>query len=366
MISGKMLGEATVGFEVVRKVIVFFLAIAMVLAPITGVFAEGETLNGEGMEPTVKPAFCLLKSGENLVSSTNYVGEVGGELYINMREFPEFYSYSSTYYKESGLLLLEYFNHRVLYMNGVDVYREVESFETKGGEGTETSKEGVGEGEESGAENQNDLDNNSSDDNSASDSEEKQVEAEEESVLNQEHRNLGKDKKLFNPVYFENGAVYVSLKDVQNTFGFVDYSFEHYGVIEIPEEVFRSIVAKSDFPYYQTTANEVKDFARLLYYETRDSSLFKKVAVGGVVMNRVYSELFPNTISGVIYAHNQFPPAYYPSFATLEPGALHYEGAVRAINGEDNAPNCLYFNMVPFYGKEADFYKNIEGDYFYY
>lgn len=119
------------------------------------------------------------------------------------------------------------------------------------------------------------------------------------------------------------------------------------------------------FPLYRTNPAELKDFARLLYFEARDGTIIKKMAVASVVMNRVHSPRFHSTIHDVIFAPNQFPPAYYASFSTLEPEASYYEAARRVLNGENTAPECLFFNLVPFYGKEADFYKNIEGDYFY-
>lgn len=122
--------------------------------------------------------------------------------------------------------------------------------------------------------------------------------------------------------------------------------------------------AKS-FTLYRTNPLELKDFARLLYFEARDGTIVKKMAVASVVMNRVYSPRFQSTIHDVMFAANQFPPAYYPSFSTLEPDPVYYEAARRVLNGENTVPECLFFNLVPFQGKEADFYKNIEGDYFY-
>lgn len=120
------------------------------------------------------------------------------------------------------------------------------------------------------------------------------------------------------------------------------------------------------FSLYRTTPVELKNFARLLFFEARDGTIIKKLAVASVVMNRVYSPRFQSTIHDVIFAHNQFPPAYYASFPTLEPEPIYYEAARRVLNGENTVPNVFFFNLAPFPGKEADFYKNIEGDYFYY
>lgn len=48
--------------------------------------------------------------------------------------------------------------------------------------------------------------------------------------------------------------------------------------------------------------------ARLIRAEAQSESFDGKVAVGTVVLNRVNSSQFPNTISGVIYQKNQFSP----------------------------------------------------------
>lgn len=113
------------------------------------------------------------------------------------------------------------------------------------------------------------------------------------------------------------------------------------------------------------TKDELLTLAKLLFYEARDGSVVKDVAVGNVVVNRVKSDYFPDSIEEVIFAKGQFPPAYYDSFETREPTNKSMHGAIRALYGEQVADDCLYFNMVPFAWKASDFYKNIEGDYFY-
>ena len=51
---------------------------------------------------------------------------------------------------------------------------------------------------------------------------------------------------------------------------------------------------------------DVDLLARLIYSEARGEPYIGKLAVGNVVMNRVMSERFPNTIRSVIYAQGQF------------------------------------------------------------
>ncbi len=111
---------------------------------------------------------------------------------------------------------------------------------------------------------------------------------------------------------------------------------------------------------------ELKYLARIINIEARDASIYKRMAVGNVVLNRVKSANFPDSVYEVVKQRGQFPPAYYDYFDTFEPDIESYIAAMQAYNGHNNIENCLYFNMVPFSWKsQEDYYGEIEGDYFY-
>ncbi len=113
-------------------------------------------------------------------------------------------------------------------------------------------------------------------------------------------------------------------------------------------------------------ADDVLWLARIISLEARGNSLYKHLAVAGVVMNRVKSEHFPDTVYNVIKAKGQFPPAYYENFDNIDPNGLAVTAAIHAFKGENVVDDCLYFNLKPFKWKpKEDFYKEIEGDYFY-
>ena len=59
---------------------------------------------------------------------------------------------------------------------------------------------------------------------------------------------------------------------------------------------------------YQALDGDIKRLAAIIYCEARGESYEGQVAVGTVVMNRVESSRFPNTIEEVIAAPNQFTP----------------------------------------------------------
>jgi hypothetical protein len=73
-----------------------------------------------------------------------------------------------------------------------------------------------------------------------------------------------------------------------------------------------------------------------------------QLAVANVVLNRVNSGKFPNTISEVIYQRGQFTPAGNGSLDRLRASGNIYESCVQAareaLSGNNNVPGYLYFS----------------------
>jgi len=89
--------------------------------------------------------------------------------------------------------------------------------------------------------------------------------------------------------------------------------------------------------------------ACIIYCEAGNQPYSGKVAVGAVVINRVRSAAYPNTISGVIYQKSQFSPVASGRLATrlsLGADASCYQAADDAMNGSTPVGNCLYFRTV--------------------
>lgn len=87
--------------------------------------------------------------------------------------------------------------------------------------------------------------------------------------------------------------------------------------------------------------------AALIYCEAGNQSYEGMVAVGAVVMNRVASASFPNTISDVIYQGGQFTPASSGALSSALANGVPstcYDAAVAALNGENPVGGALYFN----------------------
>ncbi len=94
-------------------------------------------------------------------------------------------------------------------------------------------------------------------------------------------------------------------------------------------------------------ADELKLLAALIQCEAGNQPYEGRVAVGAVVMNRVKSGAYPNTIQGVIYASGQFTPALNGTVDRVYTGGniydTNYQAAQAALNGETTVGGALHF-----------------------
>ena len=91
-----------------------------------------------------------------------------------------------------------------------------------------------------------------------------------------------------------------------------------------------------------SNSSNVNLLARLIYGEARGEPYTGQVAVGAVVMNRVKSSSFPNTISGVIYQSGAFD-AVRDGQINLSPNSTAIKAAQDAINGWDPSYGAIYY-----------------------
>lgn len=87
--------------------------------------------------------------------------------------------------------------------------------------------------------------------------------------------------------------------------------------------------------------------ANLIYCEAGNQPYEGQLAVGAVVMNRVMSAVFPDTVVGVIYQNKQFSPVASGRLAlALSRGDATescYRAADAAMSGQTTVGNCLFF-----------------------
>lgn len=91
-----------------------------------------------------------------------------------------------------------------------------------------------------------------------------------------------------------------------------------------------------------SNSSNVNLLARLIYGEARGEPYTGQVAVGAVVMNRVKSSSFPNTLSGVIYQSGAFD-AVKDGQINLSPNSTAKKAAQDAINGWDPSYGAIYY-----------------------
>ncbi|SIQ36179.1 N-acetylmuramoyl-L-alanine amidase [Peribacillus simplex] len=88
--------------------------------------------------------------------------------------------------------------------------------------------------------------------------------------------------------------------------------------------------------------NDIQLMANAVYGEARGEPYTGQVAVAAVILNRVESAAFPNTISGVIFEPGAFT-AVADGQIWLTPNERAKEAVVDAINGWDPSGNAEYY-----------------------
>ena len=87
--------------------------------------------------------------------------------------------------------------------------------------------------------------------------------------------------------------------------------------------------------------------ANLIYCEAGGEPYAGQLAVGAVVVNRVLSSVYPDTVTGVIYQNKQFSPVgsgrLSLALAENRATAACYKAADEAMAGQTNVGNCVYF-----------------------
>ncbi len=87
--------------------------------------------------------------------------------------------------------------------------------------------------------------------------------------------------------------------------------------------------------------------ANLIYCEAGGEPYAGQLAVGAVVINRVLSSVYPDSVTGVIYQNKQFSPVgsgrLALALAENKATAACYKAADEAMAGQTNVGNCVYF-----------------------
>ena len=93
-----------------------------------------------------------------------------------------------------------------------------------------------------------------------------------------------------------------------------------------------------------TNSSDIQLMARAINGEARGEPYEGQVAVGAVILNRVKSSQFPNSISGVIYQAGAFTAVSDGQInSPISENSTVYKAARDAINGWDPTGGCIYY-----------------------
>lgn len=152
-------------------------------------------------------------------------------------------------------------------------------------------------------------------------------------------------------INYEGGDGYIS-----SEYATTEYHIDHGETVEEIEEreaaeaaAEREAARHQYYGVYAAQASDVELLGALIQCEAGNQPYEGMVAVGAVVMNRVRSGAYPDTIYGVIYASGQFSPAGSGAVdRRLANGVnpLCIQAAQEAINGYSNVGNALHFRRA--------------------
>ena len=116
------------------------------------------------------------------------------------------------------------------------------------------------------------------------------------------------------------------------------------------EQALSKLAAQSQWRDISEVTFEESDrhlLANLIYCEAGGEPYAGQLAVGAVVINRVLSSVYPDTVTGVIYQKSQFSPVGSGRLALAlsqnKATASCYKAADEAMAGQTNVGNCVYF-----------------------
>lgn len=127
-------------------------------------------------------------------------------------------------------------------------------------------------------------------------------------------------------------------------------------VLRLPSHVTPQIVRKNG-SVYEISSKEKDLLIRLVYAEARGESLEGQTAVAAVVLNRVKSPKFPDTVWDVIHQPGQFTPVETGSLPASVRGGTITEAVERALYGEDPTGGALFF-YNPATSQAMDYWKS--------
>lgn len=104
-----------------------------------------------------------------------------------------------------------------------------------------------------------------------------------------------------------------------------------------------SVTATYSSPVTNISDEDYNNLLRIVQAEAENQGDIGKILVANVIINRVNSSKFPNTITGVIFESGQFAPVSNGRFDSVTVASSTKAAVDRALAGEDYSDGALYF-----------------------
>lgn len=89
--------------------------------------------------------------------------------------------------------------------------------------------------------------------------------------------------------------------------------------------------------------NNRRIMERIVEAEAGDQNIAGRQMVANVIINRIKSKNFPNSVKGVVFAHRQFSPISNGSYYRVSVSDLTKKAVEKALKEKDNTKGALYF-----------------------
>lgn len=144
----------------------------------------------------------------------------------------------------------------------------------------------------------------------------------------------------------ENEISEIETDELYQVLGTIQIESENPTELSTQEEVTEAVTQPQHVIQY--TEKDYVNFLRIVEAEATGADVLAKMMVANVIINRVRSPYFPNTITEVIFQGNgeQFSPIYDGRFFTVEVTESTVEAVNRALLGEDYSQGATYFAAV--------------------
>lgn len=126
-----------------------------------------------------------------------------------------------------------------------------------------------------------------------------------------------------------------------------------------PEEATESVEEEQDDTEISLSDRDYKVLLKIVQAEAGNCDKKGRILVANVILNRVESDEFPDTVAGVVYERNQFSPVIDGSIDRCKVADETIEAVECALAGEDYSEGALYFmNRRTSSGKNVRWFDN--------